>query len=618
MSKEFQPLVSIVIPVYNGSKYMREAIDSALAQTYPNIEVLVINDGSKDSGATHEIALSYGDKIRYFVKENGGVSTALNMGIRHMRGEYFSWLSHDDVYYPYKIEKCIAAIKDCPDRIVYSDYETIDGNGKLVYTENFRKFFRFADFEYGLFPIMNGAANGCTMLIPCSNFDNYGMFDETERTTQDYSLFFKMFRGQRLVYINKPLTKYRSHSSQQTHINPVTVAEGDALWIKMFEQLTEEEIIHLGGSPRMFWRQKARMLTAGTAFHGAARFAQEKYEACVSAHRNAKISVIMPFYNRLDLMPKTIESVINQTHANWELILANDGTTEDISKIEEIANQDKRIKIISLPHRGASAARNSAISASSGEYVALLDSDDLWAPEKLEKQLNYMLDNGYAFSHTSFEQRYLNGDLLASYDVSQFCGDVFFLSIYTWSICTCCVMFERLPLGKARFPEHIRMGEDICLWFHFLWRYEVGAVSDVLTTVRVQGSSASQSMDKRREALHSVIGFLLQNYNYEECMPYVGLLTHGFASLFPPLPAYNAVSPAADMAAEPVIGVAAEQTINADFKPTIYATARPIPPRSYLHRFLLGLKRHGFIGFWRIFGQRVKLKLKRIIYHEGT
>ena len=76
-----KPLISIVIPVYNGSNFLREAIDSALAQTYKNIEIIVVNDGSADDGETERIALSYGDKIRYFKKENGGVSSALNYGI---------------------------------------------------------------------------------------------------------------------------------------------------------------------------------------------------------------------------------------------------------------------------------------------------------------------------------------------------------------------------------------------------------------------------------------------------------------------------------------------------------------------------------------------------------
>ena len=84
MDTAFHPLVSIIIPVYNGANYMREAIDSALAQTYRNIEIIVVNDGSNDNGETERIALSYGDKIKYFHKENGGVSSALNLGIQNM------------------------------------------------------------------------------------------------------------------------------------------------------------------------------------------------------------------------------------------------------------------------------------------------------------------------------------------------------------------------------------------------------------------------------------------------------------------------------------------------------------------------------------------------------
>ena len=113
----FNPLVSIVIPVYNGENYLEEAIESALAQTYNNIEIIVVNDGSVDN--TDAICKKYKNKIRYFKKENGGVASALNLAIEKMQGKYFSWLSHDDLYFPQKIENQINFLVGKKIKILY-------------------------------------------------------------------------------------------------------------------------------------------------------------------------------------------------------------------------------------------------------------------------------------------------------------------------------------------------------------------------------------------------------------------------------------------------------------------------------------------------------------------
>src|SRR4051812_20505544 len=118
------PLVSIIVPVYNGANYVGEAIQSALAQTYPNIEVLVVDDGSTDGGATRAVIDSFGDRIRSISQPNGGVASALNTGITHMRGSFFSWLSHDDLYRPEKVSRQVETWRNFASPcVVIGDFE---------------------------------------------------------------------------------------------------------------------------------------------------------------------------------------------------------------------------------------------------------------------------------------------------------------------------------------------------------------------------------------------------------------------------------------------------------------------------------------------------------------
>lgn len=226
----YNPLVSIVIPVYNGSNYMREAIDSALAQTYSNIEVIVVNDGSKDDGATERIALSYGNKIRYFYKENGGSSSALNVGISNMNGEWFSWLSHDDLYLPDKISKQIEYIVsskidevELPNNIFFAASELIDGQGNIISPFNRERALEFSKTISALphngylisKPNVFYSYHGCSCLIHKSAFDKVGIFDEKLRLINDLDMWFRLYSANyKLHYIPELLVKGRIHAKQ--------------------------------------------------------------------------------------------------------------------------------------------------------------------------------------------------------------------------------------------------------------------------------------------------------------------------------------------------------------------------------------------------------------------
>lgn len=249
---DFNPQVSIVIPAYNGSNYLREAIDSALAQTYKNIEIIVINDGSNDRGKTEEIAKSYGDKIRYFCKENGGVASALNLGIREMKGEYFSWLSHDDVYSPSKIERQINFLKKTKkDNVLFSDYEYIDSKSNSI---GIRRIKHIDKKNMYLSLIKEDPINGCTVLIPKLFFDDLGLFDERLSTTQDYNMWFRLAQKYDFVHLPEVLLKSRIHSEQGTNtITGHLKAEND-LFVWSMQQLSTTEVGNFGqGSASLFY-----------------------------------------------------------------------------------------------------------------------------------------------------------------------------------------------------------------------------------------------------------------------------------------------------------------------------------------------------------------------------
>jgi len=246
-----QPKVSIVIPVYNGANYMREAIDSALAQTYKNIEIIVVNDGSTDDGATREIALSYGERINYYEKENGGVSTALNYGISVATGEYLSWLSHDDLYFPHKVEKQMSIYKilDNPQTIIFSNCELIGGEGNVFNKTNHTAIYTKEELCMGIFPVIRGAVNGCSVMIHKKCFDEIGLFKEELKTSQDYDMWFRLFEKYPSYFMEDCLIQYRIHQQQDTKRHPRRYEESQKLWDKVLTKLTIEDIVKMKKDP---------------------------------------------------------------------------------------------------------------------------------------------------------------------------------------------------------------------------------------------------------------------------------------------------------------------------------------------------------------------------------
>lgn len=212
-----------------------------------------------------------------------------------------------------------------------------------------------------------------------------------------------------------------------------------------------------------------------------------------------KVSIIMPAYNCAKYITESIASVTAQTYTNWELLIVDDASTDNTQQVvEELAKKDSRIKYIRLEkNSGAAVARNTAIEKADGRYMAFLDSDDLWYPEKLKKQLGFMQENGYSFTCTTYEWIDETGKPTgkikkpfkrADYNLCLYYGD---------PIGNSTVIYDAQALGKFFVPP-IRKRNDFAMWLQVLKKEKyIYGLREVLASYR----SRSDSLSKKKFGL---------------------------------------------------------------------------------------------------------------------
>ncbi|NMO95874.1 glycosyltransferase family 2 protein [Paenibacillus lemnae] len=205
------PKVTIVIPFYN-CPYIQQALTSACGQSYPDIEIIVVDDGS----SVHTNLLDpFRDRIFYMGKKNGGTATALNHGIMHASGEYVAWLSSDDLFYPNKIERQVTFMLEQGLDVSYTDFSTIDARSRISKVSNGIPMASQSDLARQL--VYSNPINGCTVMARKDLFVGVGLFNEKLLYTHDFEMWVKMvMHGARFNYLHEPLTMYRYHAGMGT------------------------------------------------------------------------------------------------------------------------------------------------------------------------------------------------------------------------------------------------------------------------------------------------------------------------------------------------------------------------------------------------------------------
>ena len=203
---------------------------------------------------------------------------------------------------------------------------------------------------------------------------------------------------------------------------------------------------------------------------------------------NKLVSIIMPNYNCEKFVGETIKSVINQTYTNWEILFVDDCSTDNSIKIAE-SFKDNRIRIFkNEKNSGAAVSRNWALREAKGEYIAFLDSDDIWVPEKLEKQIKFMEEKGYAFTYSDYKIT-MNGQPLPYVYFAPNKVNRRKLFNYCY-FSTITVIYDREKVGLIQI-EDLKKNNDYALWFEALKKVDAYRYPECLATYCKHGNSIS-------------------------------------------------------------------------------------------------------------------------------
>lgn len=218
------PKVSIVIPVYNAADYVREAIDSVLAQDYPDVELIVLNDGSTDNSL--DIIKEYEGRLIWGTHENRGQANTMNKGWQMASGDILSYLSADDLLLPHAVSKSVACLCEHEEVVLtYGDYELIDEKSELIKRVN------APDFDYYTMVVKTVCMPGPGVFFRRSVFEKTGGWNPELRQVPDYDYWIRAGLNGAFARIPVSLARFRVHEASQTYAESDVEKAEEMVWV---------------------------------------------------------------------------------------------------------------------------------------------------------------------------------------------------------------------------------------------------------------------------------------------------------------------------------------------------------------------------------------------------
>ena len=221
------------------------------------------------------------------------------------------------------------------------------------------------------------------------------------------------------------------------------------------------------------------------------------------------VSIIIPFFNRTESLKRAINSVLNQTYKNIEIILINDGSNESITDIESIAKKNKNLYLYSnSKNHGPSYSRNKGLKNAKGEFIAFLDSDDEWLSFKLEYQIKYMLRKNLNFTYTSYLRNCSDSDSVKLIKIKR--NQRFPHLAFKCEIATPTVVVRKTIFENINFERNLKYGEDIIFWANLSKKIKIKGINIPTTIVNVSKISSSNNLLIQEEGFYNINKYLFK------------------------------------------------------------------------------------------------------------
>ncbi len=254
------PLVSVIIPTYNSVQYVVAAVQSVLAQTVKELEIVVIDDGSTDD--TEAVMRGYGSPVRYIRQQNSGVAVARNRGIEESRGRYIAFLDADDTWFPHKLERQLAALDERPAYgVCYSAFTVVDSDLEPLFINRSK---RVGSALEDLLLRGNIVGSICTVIGERTLFEKVGGFDTALSQCADWDMWVRLAELTDFLYIDETLVTYRQHGANMSRNAPLLEHDSVIVLEKGFAAPGLAPALRAG---RRRAHARNYMVLAGTYFH---------------------------------------------------------------------------------------------------------------------------------------------------------------------------------------------------------------------------------------------------------------------------------------------------------------------------------------------------------------